>query len=232
MRLAFLLSGLTVLGCPMAAQPTSGDLSEGTDGGFSYPGPSSIDCGPDAPYATEVVSFSPGSEAGYGQEKMPDVVLGPPLPGSPQNGSLDVLSLGHGGTVVLGFGERVLIDGPGVDFVIWENVFWIDGDPTAPFAELGTVAVSEDGEAWLAFPCDPDLSDGYDTGCAGWRPRAEFEVCADFPLDPEQTGGDGFDLAEIGLASARYIKITDASFLGDAPSAGFDLDAVGLVNWE
>ena len=84
----------------------------------------------------------------------------------------------------------------------------------------------------MAFPCDPDLSDGYDTGCAGWRPRAEFEVCADFPLIPNKPAVTILDLAEIGLASARYIKIIDVSFLGDAPSAGFDLDAVGLVNWE
>ena len=33
-------------------------------------------------------------------------------------GGLDVLSLGQGGSIVLGFGDSVIIDGPVPDFII------------------------------------------------------------------------------------------------------------------
>jgi hypothetical protein len=50
------------------------------------------------------------------------------------------------------------------------------------------------------------------------------------PLDAEVSGGDAFDLADVGLASARFVRVRDVSRAGAAPSAGFDLDAVGVVH--
>jgi hypothetical protein len=42
-------------------------------------------------------------------------------------------------------------------------------------------------------------------------------------------GGDAFDLADIGVARARYVKITDrADLTGSTPV--FDLDAVSIHN--
>ena len=43
--------------------------------------------------------------------------------------------------------------------------------------------------------------------------------------------GDAFDLAEVGLAEARWVRIRDLGTGGEAPSAGFDLDAVGAVHF-
>ncbi len=148
------------------------------------------------PYVSEVVSFTPGSGAGFGQESMPEVVLGPPAPGPPTAGSLDVLSLGDGGEIVLSFGDRAIVDGPGPDLVVFENPFWVSGDPDNPFAELGAVAVSLDGEQWHEFPCDTELEEGFDTGCAGWRPRLQYDSRDLVPLDPGLCGGDPFDLAD------------------------------------
>ena len=74
-------------------------------------------------YAQELVSFEPGEGAGYGQDKLPNVVLGPPQIGEPISGSTDVLSLGVGGEIVLAFVDVNIVDGPGVDFVVWENPF-------------------------------------------------------------------------------------------------------------
>ena len=105
----------------------------------------------------------------------------------------------------------------------------VGGDAEAPFAELGEVAVSEDGETWTVFPCDATREDGFDPGCAGWRPRRDFDPCQAVPLSYDEVGGDGFDLADIGVSSARYVRIRDAATIGSAPSAGFDLDAVGAV---
>ena len=44
-------------------------------------------------------------------------------------------------------------------------------------------------------------------------------------------GGDPFDLADVGLSEVRFIRITDLTGEGQSPIAGFDLDAVGLINW-
>jgi len=44
-------------------------------------------------------------------------------------------------------------------------------------------------------------------------------------------GGDAFDLADVGLAEARYVRITDRGDLGGLAGV-FDLDAVGIVNLE
>ena len=181
-------------------------------------------------YASEVVSFTPGTNAGYGQSEMPDIVLGPPLPGPSSKGALDVVSLGVGGEIILSFGDKQLVDGPGPDLVIWENVFWVGGNPENPFAELGEVSLSNDGEEWFTFPCEPGLNNEFDVGCAGWRPRVEFDPCTLVPLTPDATGGDAFDLAELGLSEARYVRIRDISESGASPSAGFDLDAVGAIH--
>ena len=182
-------------------------------------------------YAQELVSFEPGEGAGYGQDKLPNVVLGPPQIGEPISGSTDVLSLGVGGEIVLAFVDVTIVDGPGDDFVVWENPFWINGDETQPFYEMGRVSVSQDGENWFAFDCEPGPGGALDEQCAGWRPRLSFDPCAE-SLDAIETGGDGFDLNEIGVEAVQFIKITDMALRGSAPSAGFDLDAVGAVNFE
>ncbi|MEO1334407.1 MAG: hypothetical protein AAFV29_02130, partial [Myxococcota bacterium] len=63
----------------------------------------------------------------------------------------------------------------------------------------------------------------------GWRPTLRFDPLVNDPLDPAQSGGDPFDLAEIGVDTARFVRIEDLATQGDAPTAGFDLDAVGVV---
>lgn len=183
------------------------------------------------PYATRVVSFDPGDGAGFGEDALPGVVLGPPSGHGTGAGSLDVLSLGKGGSIVLGFEPFAIVDGDGPDLVVFENPFWPGGDPRAVYAEPGQVSVSEDGVAWVTFPCDAEGDgEGHFAGCAGVTPTEEYDPVSLVPLDPTRTGGDAFDLSELGLAAARFVKVTDVSNAGAAPSAGFDLDAVGLVN--
>ena len=53
----------------------------------------------------------------------------------------------------------------------------------------------------------------------------------DGPFDVATAGGDAFDLADVGLAEARYVRITDRGDLGGLAGV-FDLDAVGIVNLE
>ncbi len=192
-----------------------------------------VPSGPVSPYAQQVVSYQPGAGAGHGQDKLPGVVLGPPDGKGERAASLQVLSLGVGGEIVLGFGELAIIDGPGPDLIVFENPFWAMGDPEQVFVELGEVAVSEDGEVWHTFPCDTTAaSPGRWPGCAGWTPTLRYDAALMSPLDPQRTGGDAFDLAELGIARARFVRVRDMAMQGAGPSAGFDLDAVGLVHYE
>jgi hypothetical protein len=183
------------------------------------------------PYARELLSFTPGEGAGFGSDKLPDIVLGPPRGKGESAGSLDVLSLGSGGEIVLGFGARAMVDGPGPDLVVFENAFYAGGDASAAFAEPGEVAVSWDGQEFVAFDCSTEGGEPGDyPGCAGTAPTLEYDPQEIDPIVPELTGGNAFDLEALGISEARYVRIRDRSGEGSAPTAGFDLDAIGLVH--
>lgn len=182
-------------------------------------------------FAQAVRSVTYGDGAGFGQSLMDDVVLGPPRGNGAGSGGLHVVSLGSGGEIVIDLGNCPAIDGPGEDFIIFENAFYIGGSESAPYAELATVAVSEDGVAFTEFDCS-DEAYPY-TGCAGWHPVYSHPDNGIDPFDPDVAGGDAFDLADIGVAKARYIRITDDADSGSVgTTSGFDLDAVAVVNGE
>jgi hypothetical protein len=185
------------------------------------------------PYARSIVRYAPGPNAGFGQDELPAVVLGPPVGKGVERGSLDVLSLGVGGEIVLDFGERAIVDGEGPDFVVFENAFWPGGDASKVFAELGEVAVSDDGSTWLVFPCDTTVTAAARyPGCAGWTPTRDYDPFALVPLDPALSGGDAFDLAALGVLRARFVRVRDLSTAGSGSTAGFDLDAIGVIHAE
>jgi hypothetical protein len=185
---------------------------------------------PDPRFISEVLWFHPGPGAGHGQDQMPAIVEGPPVGGGVKKGSLDVLSLGRGGEIAFAFGSDI-VDGDGPDFVIFENAFDYTlpgGSDASVFAELGEVSVSQDGETWTTFPCQSRTSPF--TGCAGWNPVLSSPENGIDPLDPAKAGGDPFDLADVGLDRARYVKIRDISDYGGGDSAGFDLDAAAVIH--
>ena len=91
-------------------------------------------------FATDVVDFAPGDCAGYGLAQMPKVVQGPPVGFGEMQGSTNVVSLGKGGSIVLGFGKNAIVDAPGPDFVVFENAFKYGADLI--YAEPGEVSVS------------------------------------------------------------------------------------------
>ncbi|MCA9521516.1 MAG: hypothetical protein KC609_11110 [Myxococcales bacterium] len=183
------------------------------------------------------VVVTPGSGAGFGSVER---IYGPPSSTS-SGGTLDVLSLGNGGEIVIDLGDRVLVDGPGSDFIVHENPFYAGGDPNNPYAEVAIVAVSQDGTTYFTFSFDYDPS--------GKTVRERFVGFAG--IDP---AGDRFDLADVGLSWARFIRISDAGiqrddsptpairdnddqFLDDpgnlccgGTSQGFDLDAITLLH--
>lgn len=213
-----------------AGQPSAG--GDTFDAGAAGNGGVGPEIPPTSAYATSVESFEAGTGAGFNQAMFPDIVLGPPKGQGTDSGSYDVLSLGVGGEIVLGFGDLAIVDGPGPDLLVFENAFWPGGDASMVFAELGEVSVSEDGEIWHAFACD-SAGDGQGNfkGCAGATPTLVYDAATLVPLDPQQSGGDAFDLADVGLTRARFVKIRDLETqpIGGTTS-GFDLDAVGAIH--
>lgn len=220
------------------AVPDAASLNGASDAGgsasVSSEGGAAGETGPDSDasvcssrFATSVVSFTPGTGANTGQDKLPGIVLGPPKGGGADSGSLDVATLGNGGSIILGFAPSVIVDRPGPDFIVFENPFDIGGDPTKPYAEVATVGVSDDGVTFHDFPCTATM---YPYGmCAGWHPVFANPDTNDIdPTDPAVAGGDDFDLADVGVTEARFVRITDRV---DLPST-FDLDAVSIVHAE
>jgi hypothetical protein len=194
-------------------------------------------------FVTGVESFTQGECAGFGAASMPSVVEGPPVGGGAMQGSTDVVSLGGGGSIVLSFEPSAIVDGPGPDFIIFENPFLIGGNPNDIYAEPGEVSVSDDGVTWKTFPCAPTISPSAPTGvsgpygsCAGWHPVYSNPSNAISPFDASKAGGDPFDLADLGVARARYVRIVDKTDESCPDSAerpttnGFDLDAISILN--
>lgn len=169
-----------------------------------------------------------------------------------------MFSLGLLGEVVVEFTDNVIVDGPGVDFTVFENPFFGTGlfeIVDVLFSEAGAVSVSQNGIDWFAFPCDMQLADSpYYPGCAGVYPvLANGETDARHPSVPteappitsfigqvkgtipvpEGSGGDSFDLADLGLGWVRYVRVEAADHVAGPfgpDNAGLDLDAVSAVN--
>lgn len=236
MRLACVLAASCVIAPCLAAER-------------SYP----IDCLPDRVAAWNPVADNPLSL--FGAAFLPGIVLGPPGESVHFQGSLTVASFGFGGSIVVAFDDVVIEDGPGADFIVFENAFFglpapeSAQDDFSIFAEPGLVEVSADGVVWHAFPYNHDAllasagqavtQDNYLalTGLAGLTPT--FTGNWTVPNDPATfdplgvggisgAGGDAFDLADVGLTEARFVRITDADTGSGFPGAGegFDLDAV------
>ncbi len=259
MRSSFIVCAVA-LGCGASALACSSDptssssdaappISLGDGGFFDAPDPDAshltVDggfAGPDGSvlradrFVTKVVSVTYGDCAGFGLTSMPAVVEGPPVGGGALAGSLDVVSLGYKGEIVLSFEPNAIVDGPGADFIVFENAF-AGGSSAGPvFAELADVSVSEDGITWKTFSCTPGSGPPYGS-CAGWRPVYSAPGNAISPVDPSVAGGDPFDLAEVGLTTARFVRIRDLGTIAcpsdpakKSTTVGFDLDAVALVH--
>jgi hypothetical protein len=180
-------------------------------------------------FATGMVSYEFGPGQKIGQEYFPEWVLGPPKgAGACQGATTDVVSLGNGGVVVLEFAGNAIVDGPGPDFIVFENAFGVNCDLSNIFAELATVSVSNDGVTWTAFPCTA-TKPPYGQ-CAGTHVvYANADTNTIDPTDPSVSGGDPFDLADIGVPQARLVRITDRADTTGLNGV-FDLDAVSIVH--
>lgn len=174
------------------------------------------------PWADASPAVGYGQGAGYGQAYYPENILGPPDPSAtptvPSFGENNLLTLGADGWVVLEFTDNSIINGPGADFTVFENVMETS---SGYFRECAFVEVSQDGQYWIQFPWNETTLEGL----AGLMPTTGED-----PTNPAISGGDQFDLEVLGLEWVRFVRLTDC---GDAVADGglFDLDAVAAVNW-
>jgi hypothetical protein len=189
-------------------------------------------------WATHVQAISYGANVTAAWQT-PDKALGPAT-----DDTTDVVSLGEGGTIAVGF-DATLVDGPGYDFAVFENGF------ADNYLELAFVEVSSDGTSYVRF--DTASLDDAPVGAYGTLDTRQLEGFA----GKYRVGfGTPFDLAwlktrpevvagTVDLSHITSVRIVD--IIGDGRtrdslghvvydpypttgSAGFDLEAVGLLN--
>ena len=220
------------------------------------------------PWAALVVSYSPGSGVGPGYDN-PSSALGEPTrftgvgafpgavtPFNPAYLGTEIVSIGPGGSLVIGFSQPVTDDPSnpyGIDLLCFGNSGYIDTNfPTGTAGGMfgaggGLVEVSADGSAWFAanigadgrFPTlgYADLTDPYALNPGG--------VPTDFtrPVNPAfnpmgltfqqiaaayagSGGGAGIDLGALGLSAVTYVRISNPSTSGVA----VDIDGLSDVS--
>lgn len=219
--------------------------------------PAAVDCFPDR--VVEFRSALADPTTGFGFPNLPGIVLGPPGDSLPTTGSLSVVSLGRGGEITVEFTDNRIVDGPGPDLIVFENGFFTGGVPASPdddyrvVSDLARVQVSANGVDFFEFPYSPDalalaggdslpkslilqligLSGITPTFTGNWTLPDDLRVWD--PAGPggvSGAGGDAFDLADVGLAEARFVRLVDSGaptgFAGTAE--GYDFDAVVALN--
>jgi hypothetical protein len=198
-------------------------------------------------WASSIVQFNPGPED-----------ISDPLSviasfGVPQNAlnqvegnSTDIVSLGDGGSIILGF-IFPISNGPGSDFAVFENSF------SNLFLELAFVEVSTNGVDFVRFPSTSNSPNLIQTGSFG---STDPTLINNLAGKYRQGYGTPFDLEELidssalNLDSILYVKIIDVvgsidstygskdsnrNLINDPfptpfPSAGFDLDGIGVIH--
>lgn len=203
-----------------AAAEAADDLAEETES--ADPSEDPTDISDRFLNSNDILTLTVGEDGGFGSTNFPDVAYGAPVASR-----TDVVSLGVGGEVTIELKDYIIVDGSGNDFTVFENAF-------TGWSEPAYVSVSADGSTYFTFSCDPWDAGGLYDGCAGITEVNYSSLESDY-WDDSLSGGDSFDLADFGLDSARFIKITDADAC-PTPSicvsntAGFDLDALAIVN--
>jgi hypothetical protein len=171
-----------------------------SEGGVDDDGGRDSDAGLYGEYADEIVE-APGDqgEDTYDALNAVDGV---------RSGETGVFSIGYeagvNNYVTVRWSERVVVDGPGTDFVLFENGFSIDEENV--FMDQAVVFLSRDGVSWVPFPHDYVALDETEyssrpddwIGFGGVQPvRLHEENNPVHPFDNVAAGGDHFDMADL-----------------------------------
>jgi hypothetical protein len=170
-------------------------------------------------------------------------------------GGADVYSMGYGAnnSITLAWSAGKLANGPGADFVVFENPF--DEAGGSVFMDLIIVEVSRDGTTWRELPhhYDNAIKNVYQPDPALWvgfAGKTPVLLNADTnpvdPFDPVAAGGDAFDLDDISGSDAEatairtdgatYVRLTtapsqinpdtNANYVHDSLANGADIDGM------
>lgn len=221
-------------------------------------------CAADGLLPDAVQEFIPGTGAGFGQAAFPSNVLNGPDGGNdppfePSDDPGNLLSLGNGGSITLKWTGDVILDGPGPDFIVFENSLITLGTGV-PFIETGVVEAGRTldsmirlnfqftpPDGWnVATPYAIPLTEANFAGLAGTRPTYVTAASGIDPSDPILAGGNVFDLASFGITWARYVRIIDPGIPGTTGALtgmngfpiydvqlsanGFDLDTIVAIH--
>ena len=198
-------------------------------------------------WAVEVVSFERGLEdiafpgglyASFGDSSR--------ALGYAECTSVDVVSLGDGGSITLAF-DFVIENGDGPDFAVFENSF------SDTYLEFAHVEVSTDGEHFVRFPSVSNIQTDEQTATyANSDPTLVHNLAGKY----RQAYGTPFDLQDladstgIDLMEINFVRIVDVvgsidplygtydsqghlindPYPTDFESGGFDLDGVGVIH--
>ncbi len=237
----------------------------GTSPSTPPPAPTTIPTDPAGdplPAAADQVESAPGADdLPFGD---PTYAINGVRGGGTSAGGIDVYALdaqGEGAALIVRWTDRRLLDGPGVDLVVFENAFEVS--PGHHFMDPTLVSVSIDGVTWIDFPADridenraePSDDPTHWVGFAGLTPvQLHAEANAVDPFDADAAGGDGFDLGtldpsdpdvaellEHGVAAVRLRSAsavddpaTGAPWPTDPVANGADIDGVWgrVLVWE
>lgn len=198
-------------------------------------------------WAYQVIEFTPGlqdtanTSSGFVDFGTSDEALS-----QAEGNSSNVVSLGDGGRIILGF-QYPIKNESGPDFAVFENSF------SDTFLELGHVEVSTDGVHFVRIPSVSLTSTTTQVGSFG---SVDPTLIHNLAGKYRQGYGTPFDLEDIidstgvNLDSINYVKIIDVvgsidtqygtedsqgNIINDPyptafNSGGFDLDAVGVIH--
>ena len=185
-------------------------------------------------WATGWQDYTAGTEVDPGWQT-PEKALGPAV-----GTSGDIVCLGRGGEITMTF-EGGIKNGDGWDFAVFENAF------NDTFLELGYVEVSSDGANFFRFENDsltPATVPGWGgevdaTNIDGFAGKYRQGYGTPFDL-VDLEGISGLDVNNIGwvkiidiVGDGSYVDTSDDVIFDPYPtlgSAGFDLDAIGVIN--
>ena len=165
--------------------------------------------------------------------------------------NLDIVSLGDSGVATLTFSSPIA-NGPGPDFVVFENGFLDPANDSLAFLELAFVEVSSDGVHYYRFPSKSLTQNNVQIGNNDYMNAANLHNLAGKYIGMY---GTPFDLAEmagiegLNIGRVTHVRLVDVvgSIAGHSgydsagrmvndpyptafPSCGFDLDAVGVIH--
>ncbi|HTU27586.1 MAG TPA: hypothetical protein VMF30_19405, partial [Pirellulales bacterium] len=152
--------------------------------------------------------------------------------GAFKNSVADVTNLGEGGQITYTFAEPIVAGTSGFDFAVFGNGF------ESTYEKLAFVYVSANGVNWYEMP-NYDLTPGPVGTYGTTDPTNIYGLAGKYQLGY----GVGYNLSEVGLASASYVKIVDVVGNGSTFDSagdpiyspypndlGFNVDAIGVMS--